>query len=739
MAIESCAAAVPAESSGGLAPDNQPHASRGSRLTLLQACAHAPPISRLVLGQRVRRAQDESPLAGAAESASTPGAFEVLTEGDGAGETEWLGNRLRDLVQVLSHLQLLRRVDGEVARDTDNLDAGSLAAAPCDARQYLAQLCSRHGVDGTFELNAHAAIDTTIGATTLSSLSVISEPNGRSGTVGPAAAATASPDVEPLFKWQLQSEFEVGEYWRTLKRFALGDDDDEPAMRLAPTLRLLLPDLMQPSQWWTDGTARNASAKRKTKEKDENRAPSKKGKQKASEPSADEEPANDAAALRQPAPTDVQQVAQQDGGGRGSDHRRRGRVRGRARGRGGVGGRGASSLGGQGTAAAPQRCEELPTALQHALAELDDATAADMQEEVENDAISGPLACASQRLKQILMQAASGPSDEQPPCQARALVQTVGAEFRPDVVRAAFEALVKRGWLVSASVDESGALIGLSSAYLDALRALATARAPVCPAPAPASNDRPAPADASAPAGAASHSNGLCAEFWRQCETARADGESDDQPLASARAHHGGSVAVLFDTLASGRYELQPKYRAPASASSGGVAAAAGTGDVHLVDFLDDVTASGPCPIDVVRRLDRTSVPAVSEGVAEAAHDHTIVVLPWQAADGIAASHLQDHVAMMMRQAVVGLVLQMPGAPQSTIVNTLRPTMHPTETVAQLSELCAAGVLFAEAAESATRELLLEEEDETPAPVEMFYFGASCVLERMSDMRNAEE
>ena len=178
---------------------------------------------------------------------------------------------------------------------------------------------------------------------------------------------------------------------------------------------------------------------------------------------------------------------------------------------------------------------------------------------------------------------------------------------------------------------------------------------------------------------------------------------------------------------------------APASASSGGVAAAAGTGDVHLVDFLDDVTASGPCPIDVVRRLDRTSVPAVSEGVAEAAHDHTIVVLPWQAADGIAASHLQDHVAMMMRQAVVGLVLQMPGAPQSTIVNTLRPTMHPTETVAQLSELCAAGVLFAEAAESATRELLLEEEDETPAPVEMFYFGASCVLERMSDMRNAEE
>ena len=53
------------------------------------------------------------------------------------------------------------------------------------------------------------------------------------------------------------------------------------------------------------------------------------------------------------------------------------------RGVGGVGGRGASSLGGQGTAAAPQRCEELPTALQHALAELDDATAADMQEEVE--------------------------------------------------------------------------------------------------------------------------------------------------------------------------------------------------------------------------------------------------------------------------------------------------------------------------------------------------------------------
>ena len=33
---------------------------------------------------------------------------------------------------------------------------------------------------------------------------------------------------------------------------------------------------------------------------------------------------------------------------------------------------------------------------------------------------------------------------------ARALVQTVGAEFRPDVVRAAVGARVKRGWLVSA-------------------------------------------------------------------------------------------------------------------------------------------------------------------------------------------------------------------------------------------------------------------------------------------------
>ena len=141
---------------------------------------------------------------------------------------------------------------------------------------------------------------------------------------------------------------------------------------------LLLPDLMQPSQWWTDGTARNQSTKRRTKA-DENRAPAKKKKQKASEPFAGEESAtDDAAALQQPAPAEVQQGAQLDGGGRGSDHRRRGRVRGRGRGRG-AGGRGASSLGAQGTAAAPRVCEALPIALQHALSELDDATAADMQ------------------------------------------------------------------------------------------------------------------------------------------------------------------------------------------------------------------------------------------------------------------------------------------------------------------------------------------------------------------------
>ena len=160
---------------------------------------------------------------------------------------------------------------------------------------------------------------------------------------------------------------------------------------------------------------------------------------------------------------------------------------------------------------------------------------------------------------------------------------------------------------------------------------------------------------------------------------------------------------------------------------------------MHLVDFLDDSTANGPCSIDVVRCLDRTSAPAVSEGVvAEAAHDH-IVVLPWQPADGIAASDLQDRVATTMRQAIVGMVLQMPGAPQSTIVNALRPTMHPVETVAHLSELCAAGVLFAEAAESATRGLLLEEEEEedTLASVEMFYFGASGALGNMSEMGNS--
>ena len=126
--------------------------------------------------------------------------------------------------------------------------------------------------------------------------------------------------------------------------------------------------------------------------------------------------------------------------------------------------------------------------------------------------------------------------------------------------------------------------------------------------------------------------------------------------------------------------------------------------------------------------------------MAEAAHDH-IVVLPWQPADGIAASDLQEHVATTMRQAIVGMVLQMPGAPRSTIVNALRPTMHPAETVAHLSELCAAGVLFAEAAESATRELLLEEEEEeeedTFASVEMFYFGASGALGNLSEMGNS--
>ena len=207
-----------------------------------------------------------------------------------------------------------------------------------------------------------------------------------------------------------------------------------------------------------------------------------------------------------------------------------------------------------------------------------------------------------------------------PSARARA----VGRRRVPTRRRArAFEALVKRGWLVSACVDDGDpaaeGLIGLSSEYLDALRALATARAPVCPAPARrVERIEPAPADASAPAGAppsAPASNGLCAEFWRQCEAARADGESDDQPLVSVRAHHGGSVAVLFDTLASGRYELQPKFRAPPSASARGVTAGAGTGDMHLVDFLDDSTANGPCSIDVVRRLDRTSAPAVSEGV----------------------------------------------------------------------------------------------------------------------------
>ena len=193
---------VPAESSGALAPDNQPHASRGSRLTLLQACAHAPPISRLVLGQRVRRAQDESPLRGRCRVRVDSRRLRSIDRGrrrrrNGMAWQSIAGPRPSALA---SPIAAARR--GEVARDADNLDAGSLAAAPCDARQYLAQLCSRHGVDGTFELNAHAAIDTTIGATTLSSLSVISEPNGRSGTARRSSSQREPTDVEPLFKWQ---------------------------------------------------------------------------------------------------------------------------------------------------------------------------------------------------------------------------------------------------------------------------------------------------------------------------------------------------------------------------------------------------------------------------------------------------------------------------------------------------------------------------------------------------------
>ena len=264
-------------------------------------------------------------------------------------------------------------------------------------------------------------------------------------------------------------------------------------MRLAPTLRLLLPDLMQPSQWWTDGTARNASA-RKAKERTRIGRPRRRGSKGGGPP------------LTKNPPTTPRRCG-------GSADRSAGSTTGRRRPRR----RSPPSWQGARPGARPRRwtvaalrrsAARVPLPRRDARsyrrrcgtpAELDDATAADMQE-VENDAISGPLACASQRLKQILMQAASGPSDEQP-CQARALVQTVGAEFRPDVVRATFEALVKRGWLVSASVDEAA----LSLAFHLRTWTLCERSRPRARPYAqlgPASNGRPAPADASAPAGA---------------------------------------------------------------------------------------------------------------------------------------------------------------------------------------------------------------------------------------------